>query len=94
MKKLVLVLMVLCSTVAFASEKKLIVKIDKMSCPACAGAVEGELKKFAVIKSIDVSLGKKMATLILRDGKDLDAGLIKKAVKKAGFTATSVTVGI
>ena len=94
MKNLILVIMVLFSTAAFASEKKLIVEIPKMSCPACVGAVKGELGKFAVIKSIDISLGTKTATLVLQDGKDLDAGLIKKAVKKAGFTATSVTVGI
>lgn len=78
------------SNLAFASGKKVTVKIDGMTCPSCAASVEGQFNKLSEVEDADISLSKGTVTVTLKDGKTLTDDAIKDAVKRAGFKAVSI----
>lgn len=75
---------------AFAAESTLTVKIDGMTCPSCAASVEGQFMKLKEVSGVKINLSKGFATVTLKDGQTLTEGVVKDAVKKAGFSAVSI----
>jgi len=66
--------------------KTLKLDVSGMHCASCAAIIERSLKKTAGIKNASVNLASEKATVIF-DEKKLDAGLIIKAIEKAGYGA-------
>ena len=69
--------------------KKVILRIDGMTCSACSNGLEKFLNKQEGIKSASVNLVMANA-LIEYDEKKLDLSSLEKFVKKAGFTSLGV----
>lgn len=62
--------------------------IDGMKCMHCAAAVEEALKKVKDVKSVDINLEEKKATLLVFEG--IDEAKLSKAVAVAGFTVVEI----
>jgi len=78
------------STFTLGDEKSLTVKIEGMTCPACAASVERQFKNIPQIQSIDLSIRRGLAKIKLKDGETLPDEKIIEAVTKAGYKATSI----
>ena len=63
--------------------KKIVVKIDGMSCSHCAKRVEDGLKKIDNVKSVKVDLNNKKATVTYKDSIDTD--MIEKTINELEF---------
>lgn len=63
--------------------KKIVVKIDGMSCSHCAKRVEEGLKKIDNVKSVKVDLNNKKATITYKDSIDTD--MIEKTINELEF---------
>ena len=63
--------------------KKIVVKIDGMSCSHCAKRVEEGLKKIDNVKSVKVDLNNKKATVTYKDSIDTD--MIEKTINELEF---------
>lgn len=79
-------------SLTLAADKNYEVKIDGMTCAPCAQAVTAALEKVEGIEkaSVKVVLKAKSATLRLKDDNQETVAAIKAAIKKAGYTVTSV----
>ena len=63
--------------------KKIVVKIDGMSCSHCAKRVEDGLKKIDNVKTVKVDLNNKKATVTYKDSIDTD--MIEKTINELEF---------
>lgn len=63
--------------------KKIVVKIDGMSCSHCAKRVEEGLKKIDNVKSVKVDLNNKKATVTYKDSIDTD--MIEKTINELEY---------
>jgi copper chaperone CopZ len=57
----------------------------------CAFAVRGALKKFPGVESVEVSLKKGLATVVLKPGNTIRPEQFWEAIRKNGFTAKQMT---
>ena len=57
----------------------------------CSFAVSGALKKFAGVKSVEVSLKKGIATVVLEPGNTLRPEQFWETIRKNGFSAKRTT---
>jgi copper chaperone CopZ len=57
----------------------------------CSFAVRGALSKFPGVESVDVSLKKGLATVILKPGNTIRPEQFWEAIRKNGFTAKQTT---
>jgi len=73
-----------------ASEQKLLVRVDGLSCPFCAYGLEKKLLKIEGIKTVEISVEKGEALLTLDKDAEIEEETIKKEVKKAGFTPREI----
>lgn len=67
----------------FWKKAEVVVRIDGMMCEHCAGHVREALLKLPGVKSVEVSLQEKKATI--KSKKPLELALIQKAVEEAGY---------
>ena len=68
--------------------KKMIIKIEGMSCSHCQKRVEEALKKQREVKEVEVDLREKMAEVILnQDMKERD---VKELIEDLGYEVTKV----
>jgi Cu+-exporting ATPase len=68
--------------------KKFKVGISGMHCASCASNIERSLRKVPGVKEVSISLMLKKGTVEAEDSVSEEA--IQQAVKKTGYTATSV----
>ena len=68
--------------------KKVVVKIEGMSCAHCAKSVEEGIKKIEGVKSVKVDLENKNATITYKDEIDLDQ--VKATVEELEYTFVGV----
>ena len=68
--------------------KKVVVKIEGMSCGHCAKSVEEGIKKLEGVKSVKVDLENKNATITYKDEIDLDQ--VKATVEELEYTFVGV----
>ncbi len=67
------------------------IAVDGLSCPFCAYGLEKNLKKMNGVESVKIDLKTGKATVTLKQGTDVDDKTLRQAVKKAGFTAHTIT---
>jgi len=78
------------ATPARAEDSKVALKVDGMMCSACSAKVEQALKQVDGVKTAEVSLDKKMATVCFDSTKTSPDKLVA-AVSKVNFKAQAVT---
>ncbi len=80
-------------TSAFAEEAKgqtVIIQVDGLSCPFCAYGLEKNLKKVAGVERVEIDIKAGKATAFLKPDANVDDQVLRRAVKKAGFTAQNI----
>jgi len=73
------------------TSQKAMIQVDGLSCPFCAYGLEKNLKKVNGIESVDIDMKTGKATVIIKSDMQVDDQALRKAVKKAGFTARGIT---
>ena len=78
---------------AFAVEQQTIeIEVTGMTCPFCVYGTEKKLRKLEGVENVDVSLDKKKARIVMKEGQTADIDAIKKAITDAGFTAGKASI--
>lgn len=85
MKKAIVFILML-AAVAMASEDKVTINIDGMSCNGCVGKVTKTLEKIEGVKTAQVTLKPGSAT-VLYDNQQTDSDALMKAVAGLGYKA-------
>jgi len=67
-----------------------IIQIDGLSCPFCVYGLEKNLKKVNGGKTVKIDMKTGKATVALKPDVQVDDQTLRKAVKKAGFTARDI----
>ncbi len=80
------------STVAMAAPSSLHVKIDGMTCPACAKKVETQLTIITWIESVKISLDDSNAEIVVKTGKSISGDEIRQAIETAGYHVKNITI--
>lgn len=81
------------SATSFATGQQTIeVDVTGMTCPFCVYGTEKKLSKLDGVDKVDVSLDKKKARILMKEGKKADIDAIRKAITDAGFTAGEARV--
>ncbi len=86
MKKALIFILML-TVVSIASEGKVTISIDGMSCNACVGKVTSTLEKIDGVKSAQVTLKPGAATVIFNDQK-ADSKKLMQAISALGYKAS------
>ncbi len=88
----VMVLMAVVSLIAGSAmaQTKYVISVDGMSCPFCAYGLEKKLKKVRGIESVTIDLNEGEAVVIAKSGATIKEESLRKAVKEAGFTVSSL----
>ena len=73
-----------------ASEQKVRVRVDGLSCPFCAYGLEKKLLEIDGVKSVEISIDDAEALLTLDKEVEIAEETIKKEVKDAGFTPREI----
>lgn len=84
-----LILSVFWSTAVFADDK-IIVLVEGMTCPACAGKVEHELKSNTEVKKTKIDIASGTIQIYLEDEKDIGDDKIRNAISKAGYSVKEI----
>lgn len=88
MKYLLTICLFMLSVSAFAA--KVTADISGMSCGMCVKAITSELEKTGKVEAIKVSLEEKKAYFEEKKGQKISDSEVKSAVKKAGYSVTSI----
>jgi len=88
MKILVLLALLLAALPALAGEVH--VQVDGLACPFCAYGLEKKLKPLPGVTGVRIDYKEGWVQLTVADGKHLDDGAIRKAVRAAGFTPREI----
>jgi len=68
------------------------IEVTGMTCPFCVYGTEKNLRKLEGVEKVDVSLDKKKARIVMKEGQTGDIDAIKKAITDAGFTAGNASI--
>ena len=71
---------------AWAKEVTTQIKVNGMTCDACAVSVKATLQHTKGVKSADVSVGKGLATVVY-DNSQVNDQQLRDAINKTGFRA-------
>ena len=72
------------------AQTKHVIGVDGMSCPFCAYGLEKKLRKMKGVESVEIDLDKGEAVVIVKAGTTIKEESLRKAVKEAGFTGSSL----
>jgi len=88
MKYLLSVALLIFSLSSFAGS--FVVDVSGMSCGMCVKAITKELEKTGKVEKINVSLDEKKAYFSEKKGQKITDNEVKSAIKKAGYSATTI----
>lgn len=84
---------ILFSINVFATGQQTIeVEVTGMTCPFCVYGTEKKLGKLEGVEKVEVSLAKKKARIVMKEGREADISAIKSAITDAGFTAGKTSI--
>jgi len=88
----VMVLMAVFSLTAGSAmaQTKYVIGVDGLSCPFCAYGLEKKLKKVENVMSVSIDMNKGQAVVIAKSGVTIKEESLRKAVKEAGFSVSSL----
>ena len=93
MKQLAIILtigMLTFAAPAQAANSKVYVDVHGLVCDFCARALEKVFGRQAAVSDIDVNLNTKVITLNLKDGMQLEDGMISKLINDAGYNVVKI----
>lgn len=91
MKKFTLITFgLLIATQAFATGKEISATVNGMVCGFCAQGITKKFSAEPAVEKIDVSLEKKIVTIKLKEGKELDDKTVQDLLKDSGYTVESI----
>lgn len=93
MKKILLGFVILLATVVSlsAQSQSVTVEVDGLSCPFCAYGLEKNFKEIKGVENIKIDVKEGLLTFTTQDEKTVSEEVIRKTVKKAGFTPRKIT---
>ena len=78
---------------AFSIDQQTIeIDVTGMTCPFCVYGTEKKLRKLEGVEKVEVSLAKKKARIVMKEGRAADINEIKRAITDAGFTAGKASI--
>ena len=89
-KAMVALAVILLVTGSGLAETKYVIGVDGLSCPFCAYGLEKKLKKVENVESISIDMNKGQAVVISKAGATIKEESLRKAVKEAGFSVSSL----
>lgn len=87
---MIIAVLLLCSTTAFAQIKSASLTASGLTCSMCSKSIFKSLSKVSFIKNVDVNVETSTFTLQFNDGANVVPDVIKKAVEDAGFSVASL----
>ncbi len=83
---LILGLMLLTATTAFAGSEQYQLRVDGLACPFCAYGIEKKLSAIEGVENLDIDIETGAVMVTMADGATLDETAARRAVKAAGFS--------
>ncbi|MDA2934477.1 heavy-metal-associated domain-containing protein [Acidobacteria bacterium AH-259-D05] len=77
-------------TGAGLAETKYVIGVDGLSCPFCAYGLEKKLKKVENVNSVSIDMDRGQAVVSPKAGTTIKEEALRKAVKEAGFSVSSL----
>jgi len=91
MKKVILIAIgLLIATQSFAAGKEISATVNGMVCAFCAQGITKKFNAEPAVEKVDVSLEKKVVTITLKDGKDLDDKKVQEILKESGYNVETI----
>lgn len=90
MKKFLLFLSFLLPMSAPAAGKEIKVSVKGMVCAFCAQGITKKFKAEPAVAKIDVSLEKKLVTIDLKDGQDIEDKKIETLLTESGYNVEEI----
>ncbi len=72
------------------AQTKYVIGVDGMSCPFCGYGLEKKLKKVGDVESVTIDLNEGEVVVIAIAGATIEEESLRKAVKEAGFSVSSL----
>ncbi len=82
--KYVIVLLLIWSPTLFA-EGKVVLFVEGMTCPMCAGKIESKLKEHKEISNVDIDINAEKIEVSIKEGLSLERKDIETKIVEAGF---------
>jgi len=78
---------------AFADQhKRVIARVDGLSCPFCAYGLEKKLKSIEGIDKLEIKVNDGLAILSFKESAEIDTAIIIQKIKEGGFTPRGLTI--
>lgn len=90
MKKVTLIAIGLLIATQALAGKEISATVNGMVCGFCAQGITKKLNAESAVEKVDVSLEKKVVTIKLKEGKDLDDKRLQEILKESGYTVESI----
>ena len=72
------------------AQTKYVIGVDGLSCPFCAYGLEKKLRKVKDVESVNIDLNEGEVVVIAKAGATIKEEALRRAVKEAGFTVSSL----
>ena len=86
---LILGLMLVTATTAFAEFKHYQLRVDGLACPFCAYGIEKKLSAIEGVENLDIDIETGAVMVTMADDTTLDETAARRAVEAAGFSLRS-----
>lgn len=83
-------LLLVASSFLLEAKEKIAIRVDGLSCAFCAYGLENNLKELEGVEKVEINLKDGIASLILKEGKDITDKTLRKVVKDSGFTPREI----
>lgn len=75
---------------SFAAGKEISATVNGMVCGFCAQGITKKFNADPAVEKVDVSLEKKVVTITLKEGKNLDDKKIQELLKESGYDVETI----
>jgi copper chaperone CopZ len=89
-KLLILIFSTFLTFTASANAKDLTVTVKGMVCGFCAQGITKKFKALPEVENVEVSLGKKIVSLKIKEGKDLSDATITGILTESGYNVEKI----
>lgn len=74
----------------FAAARTVEMEVNGLVCGFCAQGIEKTLEAQPATEGVFVSLENRLVAVKLKDGTDIDDGVLRKALKDSGYTVVAI----
>ena len=74
-----------------AAAKDISISVNGMVCGFCAQGIEKKFKALPQVKSVEVSLEKKLVKVVTKDNQDIDDAKINEILREAGYNIDKIS---